>query len=122
MILPNAGRTLCKTPAGSTRPKAAPDHNPDSEFRVRYDRVDKAGKVTLRHNSQLHHIGIGRPLAGTPIVMLIHDLTIRVVHAATGEIIRHFTLDPNRQYQPTGKPRGGPSRPYAPRKNKTPEP
>ena len=54
--------------------------------------------------------------------MLIHDLTIRVVHAATGEIIRHFTLDPNRQYQPTGKPRGGPSRPYAPRKNKTPEP
>ena len=108
--------------AYTTRPKAAPDHHPDSEFRVRYDRVDKAGKVTLRHNSHLHHIGIGRTLAGTPIVMLIHDLQIRIIHAATGEIIRHFTLDPNRQYQPTGNPRGGPSRPYGPRKNKKPEP
>jgi transposase InsO family protein len=108
--------------AYTTRPKAAPDHQPDSEYRVRHDRVDKAGKVTLRHNSRLHHIGIGRPLAGTPIVMLIHDLNIRIIHAATGEIIRHLTLDPQRQYQPTGKPIGGPSRPYGPRKSKQPEP
>ena len=68
-----------------------------AEFRVRHDRVDKAGKVTLRHNGQLHHIGIGRPHNGTPIVMLIHDLHIRhirIIHAATGEIIRQLTLDP----------------------------
>jgi transposase InsO family protein len=112
------------TPAAAytTRPKAGPDHHPDSEFRVRQDRVDKAGKVTLRHNSQLHHIGIGRALAGTPIVMLIHDLEIRIIHAATGEIIRQLTLDPTHQYQPTGKPRSGPSRPYGTRKNKKPEP
>ncbi len=111
--------------AYQSRPKAAPDHQPDSEHRVRYDRVDKAGKVTLRHNSRLHHIGIGRPHAGTPIILLIHDLDIRIIHAATGEIIRTLTLDPERQYQPTGNKRGGPSRPYGPygpRKPKQSEP
>jgi transposase InsO family protein len=111
--------------AYQSRPKAAPDHQPDSEHRVRYDRVDKAGKVTLRHNSRLHHIGIGRPHAGTPIILLIHDLDIRIIHAATGEIIRTLTLDPERQYQPTGNKRGGPSRPYGPygpRKSKQSEP
>jgi len=30
---------------------------------------------------------------------------IRVVHAATGELLRHLTLDPTRDCQPTGKPR-----------------
>ena len=113
------------TPAAiyTTRPKAHPgEHDPDTEFRVRHDRVDKAGKVTLRHNGQLHHIGIGRPHAGTPIVMLIADLDIRIIHAATGEIIRQLTLDPNRTYHGTGKPIGGPSRPYGPRKTKQSEP
>jgi hypothetical protein len=32
--------------------------------------------------------------------MLIADLDIRIVHAATGEILRHLTLDPTRNYQP----------------------
>jgi transposase InsO family protein len=111
----------------NTRPKATPDTNPHDtgEHRVRHDRVDKAGKVTLRHNGHLHHIGIGRPHSGTPIILLIHDLDIRIIHAATGEIIRRLTLDPSRTYQPTGNKRGGPRRPYGPygpRKTKQPEP
>ena len=106
-----------------TRPKATPgQRQPDPHHRVRHDRVDKAGKVTLRHNGRLHHIGIGRPHAGTPIVMLIHDLDIRIVDATSGEILRHLTLNPNRSYQPTGKPTGGPSRPYGPRQPKRSEP
>ena len=108
--------------AYTARPKAGPDVQPDSDYRVRHDRVDKAGKVTLRVNGQLFHIGIGRPLAGTPLIMLIHDLEIRIIHAATGEIIRTLTLNPDRQYQPTGAKRGGPRRPYGPRKSKKPEP
>jgi transposase InsO family protein len=109
--------------AYTTRPKAHPgEHDPDAEFRVRHDRVDKAGKVTLRHHGELHHIGIGRPHAGTPIVMLVHDLDIRIIHAATGEIIRQLTLTPNRTYHGTGKPIGGPSRPYGPRKTRQSEP
>jgi hypothetical protein len=29
------------------------------------DRIDNTGLVTLRHQGQLHHIGIGRTHAGT---------------------------------------------------------
>ena len=69
-------------------------------FRVRKDRVDNDGKLTLRHNSQLHHIGIGRARAGTKILMLIRELDIRVIAEDTGELIRELTLDPTRDYQP----------------------
>ena len=88
------------------RPKAVPapaDH--DAHYRVRHDRIDTTGKITLRHNSRLHHIGIGREHARTHVIVLVADLDIRIVNAATGELLRHLTLDPNRDYQPTGKPR-----------------
>jgi hypothetical protein len=38
-------------------------------------------------------------------VLLIHDLHVRVINAATGELLRELTIDPARDYQPTGKPR-----------------
>ena len=50
--------------------------------------------------------------------MLINGLDIRIIHAATGEILRSLTLDPTRTYHGTGKPIGGPSRPYGPRKKR----
>ncbi|MDT7720648.1 MAG: hypothetical protein QOE94_1659, partial [Mycobacterium sp.] len=31
---------------------------------------------------------------------------IRIINAATGELLRDFTLDPTRDYQPTGAPKG----------------
>jgi len=99
--------------AYTTRPKATPgDRTADTHNRVRTDQVDTGGKVTLRVNGHLHHIGIGAAHAQTPVLMLIHDLHIRVINAATGELLRDLTLDPARNYQPTGKPRGG-SRPRA---------
>jgi transposase InsO family protein len=69
------------------------------QFRVRKDRVDTDGKLTLRHGSRLHHIGIGRRWAGTKILMIIHELNIRII-TETGELIRDLTLDPTRDYQP----------------------
>ena len=36
-----------------------------THFRVRTDKVDSCGKVTLRHDSRLFHIGIGRAWKGT---------------------------------------------------------
>ena len=41
-----------------------------------------------------------------PITMLIDDLHIRVLDAATGQLIRDLVLDPSRDYQPTGHPPG----------------
>jgi hypothetical protein len=73
---------------------------------VRTDRVDTDGKLTLRVNGKLHHIGIGRTLARTPVLMLVRDLHIRVINAATGELLRELDLDPARDYQPTGEPLG----------------
>ena len=49
--------------------------------------------------------------------MLIADLDVRIIHAATGEILRHLTLDPTRRYHGTGRPPGPP-----PRKPQRPEP
>jgi Integrase core domain len=100
-----------RTPAEAyaARPNAVPT-GPiiDPHHRVRTDRIDGTGTVTLRHNSRLHHIGLGRRLAGTPVTVLVADLQIRVVHAHNGELIRELTLDPNRDYQPTGRPPGPP--------------
>ncbi len=87
-------------------PKTGPAGTTASHHRIRYDRVDKTGTVTLRHNNRLHHIGIGRDHTNTAVVMLIHDLDIRVVNTTTGELLRHLTLDPTRDYQPTGRPPG----------------
>jgi transposase InsO family protein len=89
-------------------PKALPGPatDPESHERIRHDRVDKAGSVTLRHNSRLHHIGIGRTHAGTCVILLVQDLQIRVVNATTGELLRDLILDPNRDYQPTRAPKG----------------
>jgi hypothetical protein len=88
--------------AYAARPKATPTGpSIDPHYRVRNDRIDGTGTVTLRHNSRLHHIGLGRRLAGTPVTVLAADLQIRVVHAHTGELIRELTLEPNRDYQPT---------------------
>lgn len=87
--------------AYAARPKATPAGSDVGEHnRVRRDTVDSNGKLTLRHNGKLHHIGIGRTLARTPILMLIQDLDIHIIHATTGEIIRELTLDPTKDYQP----------------------
>jgi integrase-like protein len=97
------------TPAAAyrTRPKATPtSRDADVHWRVRHDRVDTFGKVTLRHHGRLHHIGIGRTLAAAPIVLLVADLNVRVIHAATGELLRELTLDTSQRYQSTGRPPG----------------
>lgn len=105
--------------AYTTRPKATPNNDqPDSEYRTRHDHVH-SGNVSLRVNGQMHHIGIGRTLDGTPIILLINGYHVRVIHATTGEIIRTLTINPNRRYHGTGQPPGGPT---GPRKIKRTEP
>lgn len=73
--------------------------------RVRHDRIDTSGVVTLRYNGRLHHIGIGRTHARTPVLLLVDDRDIRIINSTTGELLRSLTLDPTRDYQPTGRPK-----------------
>jgi hypothetical protein len=70
-----------------------------SYFRVRCDKVDEAGKVSLRYDSRLYKIGLGRAHKGRSVKLLIADQSIRVIDS-DGELIRELTLDPSRNYQP----------------------
>ena len=82
------------------------DRSRDTHDRVRTDRIDSTGCVTLRLAGRLHHIGIGRTHHGTHVLLLVQDLHVRVIDAATGELLRELTIDPTRDYQPTGRPPG----------------
>jgi transposase InsO family protein len=92
------------TDAYTARPKATPAGVvlDDAGWRVRHDVIDGCGKLTLRHNSQLHHIGIGRRHARRRVLILIKDLHVRVT-TTDGELLRDFELDPTRNYQPQPK-------------------
>jgi transposase InsO family protein len=96
--------------AYTARPKATPgtDRAADTHDRVRTDRIDSTGCVTLRLAGRLHHIGIGRTHAATHVLLLVQDLHVRVIDAATGELLRELTINPTRDYQPTGRPPGPP--------------
>jgi transposase InsO family protein len=69
--------------------------------RVRRDRIDKGGKVTLRHGTRLHHIGVGHAHKGKRVTVLVDGLDVRVI-SEDGELLRRLTLDPTRDYQPRG--------------------
>jgi transposase InsO family protein len=69
--------------------------------RVRRDRIDKGGKLTLRHGTRLHHIGVGHVHKGKRVTMLVNGLDVRVI-SLDGELLRHLQLDPTRDYQPQG--------------------
>jgi transposase InsO family protein len=74
------------------------------QTRIRHDRVDGTGKVSLRYAGRLYHVGIGREFKGRRVVLLVDGLDVRVL-TDKGEPLRRFVLDPGRIYQPTGKPR-----------------
>jgi transposase InsO family protein len=70
-------------------------------YKVRHDKVDKKGAVTLRHKGRLHHIGIGAPYKGWRVVMLVAGLDIQVIGLDRSPL-RHVKLDPTKDYQPIG--------------------
>jgi transposase InsO family protein len=91
-----------KTPAAvyAARAKAAPSPSfvKVGERRLRLDRVDKSGTVTLRHRGRLHHLGIGHAYAGWRVAMLIDGLNIEIV-GLDGSPLRRLILDPTKDYQ-----------------------
>ena len=117
-VRPNRALTRrTRLEAFRARTKAVPRNRPvvvEGHHRVRRDRIVKTGRVTLRYRSKLLHIGIGRAHAGTRVLLLVHDLDARVVDHATGELIRAFTIDPTKDYQPLGLPPGPKPAPRTP--------
>lgn len=106
------------TPADTytARAKATPGYH-RHHWRVRSDKISTGGNITLRVHGRLHHIGIGKALAGTPVELFIRDLDVTIINLETGEVLRELTIDTNRDYQPLGiKPGPKPGTPKPPKK------
>jgi transposase InsO family protein len=90
--------------AFNARLKARPaTPQPATHFRVRHDRIDSCGRVTLRYLSRLRHIAVGRAYKHQRVTLLVADAEVRVLDQ-DGSLIRELTLDPARVYQPLGGP------------------
>ena len=81
------------------RVKAAPA-TPSCEitqFRVRHDKVDSTGGVTLRYLSRLRRINVGRAYRGEAIRLLVAGANVRIIRES-GELLRELTLDDEHRY------------------------
>ncbi len=89
------------TPAETYRatPKALPaeGHLPD-RYRLRYDRVDTDGHVSIRRAGRMHHLGIGARHTGKRILAITDETTATVIHLDTGEILSEHQINPARGY------------------------
>jgi transposase InsO family protein len=66
--------------------------------RLRFDRVDKKGTVTLRYRGKIHHIGIGAAYRGWRVVMLVEGRNVEIL-GLDGSPLRRLVLDPTKDYQ-----------------------
>ena len=94
-------------------PKARPQgHGAGKHYRVRTDRVDPSGTITLRHHGRLLHLGVGRAHAGKAITLVVADSEATVVDTGTGEVLAEYTLDATKDYQ--GKKKKPPEKTQGP--------
>lgn len=95
--------------AYNATPKAGPAIAAQGQhWRIRTDRVDTDGKVTLRHAGRLRHLGIGRAHKHKRVILLVRDADVAAVEHGTGEILAEFTINPDRGYQPKKQNTPGP--------------
>lgn len=88
--------------AFSARLKARPEPaESPTHFRVRKDKVDRFGRVTLRYLGRLHHIGLGLAYKGRSVRLLVAGDNVRVV-TEEGSLLRELVIDPSRDYQRMG--------------------
>jgi transposase InsO family protein len=84
--------------AYSARPKASPPTTANDHFRIRHDTVDRFGKLTLRHGSRLHHLGVSRTHAGTPVLILVTTHTVTVISKTGHHVLSSHHIDANKNY------------------------
>jgi transposase InsO family protein len=70
----------------------APTH-----YRVRRDKIDSRGSVTLRYLGRLRHIRVGAQHCNRKVHLLVAGDDVRIV-TTDGTLLRHLTLDPDRVY------------------------
>ena len=81
-------------------PKAAPATNGHApqHYRLRYDRLDTKGKMTIRRAGRMHHLGIGTAHARTRVLALADAHRITVIDLETGEVLSTHQINPDKTY------------------------
>ena len=90
-----------KTPVQAflARLKAQPSAASPIQYRVRRDKLDAGGRVTIRYLGRLRHLYVSYKHRRSPVTLLVAGPHVEVV-AEDGSILRQLDLDPNRNYQP----------------------
>ncbi len=89
------------TPGDAYRatPKAQPaGSRPLAHYRLRYDRLDTTGKMTLRRAGRMHHLGPGRAHARRRVLAIADHTHVTVVDLSTGEVLSVHLIEPNKSY------------------------
>jgi transposase InsO family protein len=91
-----------RTPASAynATPKAIPaGSHAQAHYRLRYDRLDSHGEMTLRRAGRLHHLGVGATHARKRVLALADDRQITVIDLTTGEVLSTHLTQPDKTYR-----------------------
>ena len=82
-----------------TTPKASPaGARAQQHYRLRYDRLDTKGKMTIRRAGRMHHLGIGAAHARKRVLAFADDHQVTVVDLNTGEVLSVHLIQPDKTY------------------------
>jgi transposase InsO family protein len=91
-----------RTPGEAYRatPKAAPASNGHApgHYRLRYDRLDTKGKMSLRRAGRMHHLHAGVQHARKRVLAFADDDHVTVAELTTGEVLSRHLIEPNKTY------------------------
>ena len=89
------------TPGDTYRatPKAAPaGHHSPSHYRLRYDRLDAKGKMSLRRAGRMHHLGVCTNRTRKRVLAFADEHRITGTDLATGEGLSTHRIEPDKAY------------------------
>lgn len=69
------------------------EKDPHTFWRIRYDKVDKGGKITIRYAGELRKLYIGWNYRERRVSTLIHANNTITIERETGTIIAEHTID-----------------------------
>jgi hypothetical protein len=74
------------------------DPRPQQHYRLRYDRLDTKGRMTLRRAGRMRHLGIGAKHARKRVLALADDHQVLITDLTTGEILSRHHIEPQKSY------------------------
>ncbi len=93
-------KRLTPAAAYAATPKArlATTTGDPGHYRLRYDRTDSHGKMSIRRAGRMHHLGVGASNAQRRVLAITDQTSVTVIDLSTGEVLSTHTIDPDRSY------------------------